>query len=126
MAFFQSFDPFLNTVSANGPQSSCCFTIAFHYIGVQVLHTIINIITNRSNYSHCMYDTSLIITGKKGSIVALPYPFSACISRNRRLPSPLAYFKHICLCTPSKLSPKATYCVHIRPHRINCSMFELT
>ena len=53
-----------------------------------------------------MYDTSL--TGKKGSIVALPYPSSACVSRNRRLPSPLAYFKHMCLCTPSKLSPKAT------------------
>ena len=120
LAFFQSFDPFLNTVSANGPQSSCCFTITFHYIGVQVLHTIINII---SNYSHCMYDTSL--TGKKASVVALPYPSSACVSRNRRLPSPLAYFKHICLCTPSKLSPRATYCVHIRPHRINC-LFELT
>ena len=50
LAFFQSFDPFLNTVSTNGPQSSCCFTIASHHIGVQVLHN--NNITNRSKLSN--------------------------------------------------------------------------
>ena len=40
LASFQSFDSFLNTVSADGSQGSYCLTIAFHHIGMEVLHII--------------------------------------------------------------------------------------